>query len=168
MLTRILTTWQSAGWIRMVICLPLFLALWNAPLPWVHRHEETETADWELASHLRMFHREMDWEHRSQDWHWHYALLWQMMGCDESPQTEQPTHCVLMTGDDCPCLSASDVSPRDLMERLLTEAGKLAVVQSLAEPRRTPAFIAGECSRQFLHTFLTGATLRDLLCTARC
>lgn len=168
MLTRILTTWQSAGWIRWVICLPLFLALWNAPLPWVHRHEATESTDAHLASHLRMFHHESHREHEAEDWHWHFAFLWQMMGCEECPTSDQPTHCVLITGDDCPCPSALELLAWDVVERLLSQAVDLARVESPVESGKTPAFIAALRSRQFLDTFLTSVTLRDLLCTARC
>lgn len=168
MLTRILISWRTMGWIRGVICLPLLLALWNAPLPWVHRHEETEAADTELAEHLRMFHHERHQDHDAQEWHWHFALLWQMMGCEEFPPSDQPTHCVLITGDDCPCPGVSDLSARDVMARLLTPGANPATREFRADPRRTPGCIAAERSRRFLHTFLVGATLRDLLCTARC
>ena len=168
MLTRILITWQSVGWFRMGICLPLCLAFWNAPLPWVHRHEESEAAAWELDTHLRMFHRERDWEHDAQDWHWHYAFLWQMMGCEEFPASEPPTHCVLVTGDDCPCPKTSDLSAQDVVERLLIQTVDLAAMEPCSEASDLPAIRAADRSGQFLTTFLSGATLRDLLCIARC
>ena len=167
MLTRLRTTWQSAGWIRIVICLPLLLALWNAPLPWVHRHEES-AADENLVSHLRQFHHDSRPGHDSDAWHWHFAFLWQMLNCDEVPGKEQPTHSVLLTGDDCPCPSGWDLSPKDVVERILADADRPGPVLPAFEPRRTRACPCGVGRSQFLQTFPADLALRDLLSVARC
>ena len=169
MLNRLRTTWQSAGWIRTVICVPLFLALWNAPLPWLHRHEGPEDRpEGNLSVHLRMFHHDPHHAPDAHHWHWHFAFLWQMMDCEQSPAGEQPSPSVLITGDHCPCPDILDSSPRGFVERMLIHDVNPLLSRVSLEPGRAPAFIESGGPQQFLETFLTGPGLRDLLNVARC
>ncbi len=170
MLTALRTTWQSAGWIRYLICVPLWLSLWNAPLPWIHRHDAAEArADGDLARHLQTFHRDADAEalHEAESWHWHFAFLWQMMECDHRPAAEQNSHSISLTEANVPCPNAPEISPRELLERHFIRGTMLADALPPADWGRSCAFPAGH-SRQFLQTFLAGTAIRDLLGVARC
>ncbi len=171
MLTKLRTIWHAAGWVRSLICLPLCLALWNAPLPWVHRHEMTETAaDRDLAWHLEHFHPAMKPHLAASEWHLHFALLWQMGGCDQrTPEDpDQSPLPVLMMGDHNPGLMDSTISASVDIHRLLAWGDTFFACPLEDELLMPAATVSPPPVRQFLQTFSARMPLRDILSVARC
>lgn len=167
MLTKLRSIWQSAGWGRYWICLPLWLTLWNAPLPWLHQHAVAEEhVDHVLERHLRTFDHTSYPPHDSQNWHWHLALLWQMMDGGQCPGDEPAPSPHLLIENHCPWLSAVPNLPNlPAEQRFFSET----LPAGRSHHSLTPKCVSRipDHSPHFLQTFHAGS-FRDLLSVARC
>ncbi|MCA9071516.1 MAG: hypothetical protein KDA84_21460 [Planctomycetaceae bacterium] len=169
MLTKLRTIWQSAGWGRCWIFLPLWLTLWNAPLPWVHRHDLDEVqVDQDLDRHLKLFHQASQVRQESATWHWHLALLCQMVNGGEHSQEEGQPSPNLLIEDQCPCINTAPDLPSQPSDQ--PSLGRSTVMDLLAASELTSRVGSQERwgSHHFLQTYLSKAPLRDLLSVARC
>lgn len=167
MLTKLRSTWQAAGWSRCWFYLPLWLTLWNAPMPWIHRHELNEAhVDADLDRHLRIFHQASP-SQQAATWHWHLALLCQMVsGRPHSTEEGCPSPHWLIE-DQCPCLNSSPDLPSQPTDQPCLDGPirmDLLAASDLAFRIRSQA--SGD-SGHFLQTF-PKAPLRDLLSVIRC
>lgn len=61
--------------VQIALLVSLFVSQWQAPLPWLHRHHESDSAELtqQLNCHLTTWHSQTETEQC--EWHLHFALL---------------------------------------------------------------------------------------------
>lgn len=109
--------WSLAFATAMRIC--LIVSLWQAPVPWLHRHGTTASkitsaaAACELSNHLAAFHADCAWKlDEDFGWHCHWILPSWMSGIEKSSDGRRPIEelCSIDLVSVCPIQSAASDS----------------------------------------------------------
>lgn len=147
--------------VRLLGYAAILISLWQAPVPWMHRHASpTAATSGDAIEHQRMFHDGPLMGHAC-EWHLHIAFPNDIAlsgGMPVSPvgQPGYPSNQVFFSGKLCPRATGGSTVAARLPVRPI-EFGLLLCEANACSLSRHPS-----------HAALPGGQLLTLLCVARC
>jgi hypothetical protein len=150
--------------VQVALLVSLFVSQWRAPLPWLHRHHESTSAELaqQLDSHRTTWHSQSETEQCG--WHLHFALLDDILrggGCPVPPEE----------GDEEFPFIEEHVAPAKLVTK--SDGLDFRLTESMWTSQNPCGKAANSCrSQALLGRFLGGHAeprhLLTVLCVAQC